>query len=74
MQAVQAEPQLILPGVGDFLWPRIPGVALPEADDPRAQFAGIGEQGGAALAALGRSETEVQALREEGVLVEAQRS
>ena len=74
VQAVQAAPQVSLPGVGDFLWPRIPGVALPEADDPRAQFAGIGEQGGAALAALGLSETEVQALREEGVLVEAQRS
>ncbi|MFZ9405675.1 MAG: CaiB/BaiF CoA transferase family protein [Burkholderiaceae bacterium] len=72
VQAVQAAPRVSLPGVGDFLWPRIPGVALPEAGDPRARFAGIGEQGGAALTALGLSETEVQALREEGVLVETQ--
>jgi crotonobetainyl-CoA:carnitine CoA-transferase CaiB-like acyl-CoA transferase len=70
VQAVQAAPRVDLPGVGSFMWPRIPGVAAPDADDSRAHFAGIGEDGGTALAALGLSETEISGLRQEGVLIE----
>lgn len=70
VQAVQAAPQVSLPGVGEFMWPRIPGIAAPSGDDPRAQFAGIGEHGGQALAELGLSENDIQTLRDEGVLVE----
>lgn len=70
VQAVQAAPQVSLPGVGEFMWPRIPGIASPSGDDPRAQFAGIGEHGGQALAELGLSANDIQTLRDEGVLVE----
>lgn len=70
VQAVQAAPQVSLPGVGEFMWPRIPGIASPIGDDPRAQFAGIGEHGGQALAELGLSANDIQTLRDEGVLVE----
>ncbi len=70
VQAVQAAPWLTLPGVGEFMWPRIPGVAAPQLDDPRGLFPGIGEQGGQALAALGLPADEIEALRAQGVLVE----
>ncbi len=68
VQAVQAVLPVDLPGVGEFMWPRIPGVPAPDNDDPRGRYCGIGEDGADALAELGLSSDEIEALRRDAVL------
>ena len=66
--ATNAAPLYQVPDAGPVPMPRIPGIAAPAPDDPRARHPGIGEDGAAVLREAGLAEAEIDALSGAGVL------
>ncbi|MFM1987156.1 MAG: hypothetical protein RJA99_113 [Pseudomonadota bacterium] len=67
VNAVGAASRIDVPGVGEVVWPAIPGVSPPEPDEARARWSRVGEGGVDALRALGFDDAEIAAFGADGV-------
>ncbi len=67
VRAVGAATRVDVPGIGELVWPGIPGVSPLEPGEPRAGWSRVGEGGLDALRGFGFDDAELDALRAAGL-------